>query len=544
MEKMENNNKKYDFSTNNNPMNTQQKSRSFGLFLAMFWAFFLALAISNVLSPYFSEIFGGLISGVTCILVGIVFSFVFSRMVDFIERVVLKNAFVSSPYKFAIKRTISIVAVLLVFFGIVAILLAIMVPRIIDIVEKITAGNGDGVTQIYNNVVNEICSLAQRWFGAEVSQESIKDILNQIFEGFISAVGELNDILAMSLNVLSGFGNFLLGILLAVLMLKDKEKVSRFCRRFTYAHFKKERADEICVITNNANRIMHSYVICKLIEFTMLFVSLGILYTILRLEMTWEIALVIAVFNFIPYIGVFIGIGIALLIQLCLVANFISALPAMLISTTILCLIQFNLIVPFIASSKLKVNPIISMSSTFIGGAMFGMWGMLIAPPIFAIISVIVMGNIELKENHMKYVMELNKAREQNMQDQKEQLGILPLAEELKRTEEITKQAEAETSVTTKETTPSLTEENITEKNSAGNKENASAELEVGSKTENENKTEKQVQEETLKPKEVVKNTKENKPKTSAKKQATKISGTKSAKNTTKNTAKQTKTQK
>ena len=37
----------------------------------------------------------------------------------------------------------------------------------------------------------------------------------------------------------------------------------------------------------------------------------------------------------------------------------------------------------------------------------------------------IVTGNIELKENHMKYVMELNKAREKNLQEQQEQLGIV-----------------------------------------------------------------------------------------------------------------------
>ena len=407
---------------NNSHRSNPFKIKWSGLFVALFLAFFLGLALSNVVSPYLSQILSGLLSGITPILLGIVIAFVFYKLVDFIERVLLKNAFVNSPYKFGIKRFISITAVLLILVGIVALIFSILVPKIIEIVEKLTAGGGDGGTQLYNQRVNEICALIQKLFGAEISQDSIKDILNSVFESFMQTIGYLNNILELSMNVLSGLLNVIMGLLIGILILKDKEKISRFSRRFTYANFRKDRADELCVMAGNANKILYNYIISKLIEFVIIFVSLGLTFMIIGLEFTWELALIIGLFNFIPYFGIYIGTLPAVLITL--IFDSIDSALYMAIATIIITTIEFNTIVPFITGKKLKVNSLLVVTSIIVGGAMFGVMGMLFAPPIIALISVVVMGNIELKENHKKYVEELNKAREKNLQEEQERLGL------------------------------------------------------------------------------------------------------------------------
>lgn len=520
----------------NSPKSIITKGRSFSLFFAMFWAFFLALALGNVVSPYFSNIISGLLSGITPLLLGIVVAFIFYRFVDFIERVVLKNAFAKSPYKFAIKRSISIFTVLLVIVGVLAVFLAILVPKIVDVVQRITAGSGDGGNQIYNNVVNEICNVAQRWFGAEVSQDTIKNVLNRVFEWFMTSVVQLRDVFTLSLNVISGLINVLLGMLVAILILKDKEKISRFCRRYSYTHFKKERADEICVITNNASKILYNYVICKIIEFVIIFVSLGIIYMILGLEFTWELALLIGIFNFIPYFGIYIGAIVAALITL--IFNSVNTTLYMLIATFVICTIEFNIVLPIITGSRLKVSSLVVITSIIVGGAMFGILGMLLAPPIFAIISVVITGNIELKENHMKYVMELNKAREKNQQDEKEQLGIMPLGEEL------LKKKQEETKAESKE-----------EKDKLNVEQNDSAEKEKKQEDLKEEENQKSEGENALKNKDELEQKEENKETQNTKKDASnnsksegidkskqKSSGTENVKNKAKTTANDKKT--
>ncbi len=394
----------------------------FGLFVAMFWAFFAALALSNVVSPYLSQIINGLLTGITPLLIGIIIAFIFHRLVDFTENVILKNAFKNSPFKFGIKRAISITLVMLILVGFIVIIFAILIPKIIAIVQELTTGGGDGWTQMVNNVINEICALIQRWFGAEVDQTSIRNLLKTLFESLKQTIDNIGDLMTISMSVVTGAFNFLMGLLLSILMLKDKEKITKFTRRFVYANFKKERADELCVMARNANKILFDYVICKLIEFSILFVSLGITYSIMGLKFTWENALIIGIFNFIPYFGIYIGSVPAVLLTL--IFNSVDSALYMILATVIITTLEFNILIPIITGNKLKVSSLVIASSIIIGGAMFGILGMLFAPPIAAIISVIVTGNIELKENHMRYVMELNASREKQMAEQKHNMEL------------------------------------------------------------------------------------------------------------------------
>lgn len=412
---------KFDFSNNKNGTG---KIKWFGLFGAIFWAFFIALALSNVLSPYFSQIINGLLTGIAPLLIGVVVAFIFYRLVDFTEKVILKNAFKKSPYKFALKRFISITIVMLIIVGLIFVLFSILVPKVIEVVRELTSGGGDGWDQTVNNVVNEICALIQRWFGAEVDQTSIKEFFTSIFNTLKETIFYIDSVLTLSVNIISGIFNFFIGLLLSILMLKDKEKITRFSKRFVYAHFKKEKADEICVMFNNSTKILFDYVICKLIEFAMLVVPLGIAFSILGLKFTWELAIIIGVFNFIPYFGIYIGAIPCILITL--VFNGLNPALYMTIATLIITTIDFNILIPIITGNKLKVSALVVASSIIIGGAMFGIVGMLLAPPIASIISVVITGNIELKENRMKYVMELNSSREKSRQENREEMELLP----------------------------------------------------------------------------------------------------------------------
>jgi len=397
--------------------NSPFKIKWFSLTMAMFWAFFIAMALSNVLSPYLSDIISGLLSGITPLIIGIVGAFIFHRLVNFTENVILKNAFKNSPYKFGIKRTISILTVLIVILAIFILIISILVPKIIDVVTELTTGAGDGWDQMVNNVVTEITTLIQNWFGADLDQGSVRDVLTSLFDSLKETVFYIDGLMEFSMSLVMGAINFLMGMILTVLFLKDKEKISRFSRRFVYANFKKERADEMCVLTANSGKILFDYVLCKLIEFILLFVALGVTYMLLGLRFTWELALIIGIFNFIPYYGIYIGAVPSILFTL--IFNSMDAALYMALATFIVSTIVLNILVPIITGNKLKVSALIVTASIVLGGAMFGFLGMLIAPPLAAIISVIVMGNIELKENHIKYMMQLNLAREKSKEGQK-----------------------------------------------------------------------------------------------------------------------------
>ena len=415
-------NEKFEFDPEGN------KRKPLRLFTTLFWAMLCAIALGNVISPYLSNVLKGLLTGCTSLLIGIVVAFLFAKLVDFIENKLLKNWLKNNPHKFAIKRFISIAIVVLIIIGIFVVVFSIFIPKIVEIVKQLTTGNGDGWEQMVNRIVDEICTLIQNWFGADVDQASIKNTLNSLFDSLRSTVLYIDSLLALSVNVISAIFSFIIGILIAIMILNEKERIGRFSRRFLYANFKKERADKICVMTHNASKILYNYAYCQLIQFVLLVVPLGIGYTILGLNFTWELALIIGLFNFIPYFGIYIGCVPAMLITL--VFDSMSATIYMLIVTLSITVIEFNILFPIIMGNKLKLSTFVVTASVIIGGAMFGILGMFLAPPITALISVIVMGNIEFKENKMKYLMSLQELEDERKRTE-QNIGIQPQSGEV-----------------------------------------------------------------------------------------------------------------
>lgn len=389
--------------------------RWFNIFVAVFWAFFIALALSNVLSPYFSQITKGLLAGMTPLLIGVVIAFITYRLVDGIESKLLKNAFKTSPYKFTLKRIISITLTLLVILGLITAFLAIMIPRVIDAIKELTVGGGDAWDQMVNKTVDEICELLRNWFGTDVTQSSVKEVFGGISTYVKNTIVYLGGVMQLSMSVVTAIFDFLIGFVIAVFILKDKEKISHFIRRMTYANLRKERADEMYVMAHNASTILYDYVICKLVEFVLLFVTHGVTFMCMGLKFTWELALIIAVFSLIPYFGIYIACVPVLLITI--VFDSLNSALYVLLAIFIITTVLYNFVIPFITGKKLKISSLLVICSIILGGAMFGVIGMLLAPPIAAIISVIVNGNIGLKENSMEYAMEVGEVEKKYDED-------------------------------------------------------------------------------------------------------------------------------
>lgn len=396
---------KFDFQPSPNNQRSPFRIRWSGLTLSMFIAFFLALALANLISPVLSNILNGIFNGVAPIFIGIFVAFIFYRLVNFTENVILRNAFRNSPHKFGLKRFISILIVVAIVIGIIALVFSILIPKIVSVIMELTDQSGSGWNDLVRRIVDEISALIYRWFGLEVEQESIINVLNSLFDYVSETVLYLNSIMNISVTLISSIFNFIIGLILAILMLKDKEKVARFTKRYVYSHFKKETADEMVVLTRNSSKILFDYIICKLIEFAILFITMGITYSLLGLKFTWELALIIGIFNFIPYFGVYIGGGVSAVITL--IFNSMNSALYLVLATVILTTILGNTLIPFITGNKLKVSALVVICSIIIGGAMFGIIGMFLAPPIAAILSLIITSNIELKENKMQYAMEV-----------------------------------------------------------------------------------------------------------------------------------------
>ena len=120
------------------------------------------------------------------------------------------------------------------------------------------------------------------------------------------------------------------------------------------------------------------------IVFTMITAALmlfGVKYAIL-------IAAVFGVLNMIPYIGALFANALAVLITLSTSPN-LSHTWTVLIVLSVVQLIDNNIIMTYIVSSKVKINGLITVLAVVVGEALAGVGGMFLAIPLVAVLKVI-----------------------------------------------------------------------------------------------------------------------------------------------------------
>ncbi|WP_140344631.1 AI-2E family transporter, partial [Flavobacterium sp. FPG59] len=150
----------------------------------------------------------------------------------------------------------------------------------------------------------------------------------------------------------------------------------------------KEHHHKLKDILTNIRIAINSYIVGLIIEMilvaTMTTIGLmliGVKYAILLGVMT-------GILNLIPYIGILFA-GVLSIVATLTGTPDLSIIIGVIAVTVVVQLIDNNILVPLIVSSKVEINAFISIIAIIIGGAIAGVSGMFLALPILAVIKVI-----------------------------------------------------------------------------------------------------------------------------------------------------------
>ena len=133
---------------------------------------------------------------------------------------------------------------------------------------------------------------------------------------------------------------------------------------------------------------VQSYIVGLLFQM----ISVSILTTtgfmIVGLEYAILLGVLTGILNLIPYIGILIAGALSIVASLTASPD-LSVVVGVVIVIAVTQLIDNNLIVPLIISSKVQINAFVSIVGIIIGGAIAGVAGMFLAIPLIAILKVI-----------------------------------------------------------------------------------------------------------------------------------------------------------
>ena len=157
---------------------------------------------------------------------------------------------------------------------------------------------------------------------------------------------------------------------------------------FIYRLFGKGNHSQVREIVTQTKTVIQRYLVGLLIEVVIIAVLDSTALFILGIQYAILLGIIGALLNMIPYIGGLVAVAIPMMIAIATKTSGWYALYV-LIFYYIIQLIDNNLIVPVIVSSKVKINALFSIIVVIAANALWGIPGMFLSIPLLAIVKLI-----------------------------------------------------------------------------------------------------------------------------------------------------------
>lgn len=282
-------------------------------------------------------------------------------------------------------RSFSVILTLISFFLLMYLFFIMVVPQVVESIQSIVAKCPDYVVRIndwLNNIVADNQELAEtiapytsnveEWFMSNVLpklQEVVSNISSNIIGGVYSTIKALF--------------NFILGIIIAVFLLGNKEVYCAQAKKIAYASLREERANNLINNARFANKTFGGFLSGKILDSFIIGVLTFIVVSICKIPYAMLVSVIVGVTNIIPYFGPFLGAIPTVLIILMVDPK--KALWFILI-VIIIQQIDGNIIGPKILGDSTGLSSFWVIFAITLFGGVFGVFGMFIGVPVFAVI--------------------------------------------------------------------------------------------------------------------------------------------------------------
>ena len=322
------------------------------------------------------------------IIIGIVLAYLLNPIVNFIEVWIKKylEKYITNPKKLkSISRMLSITGGWLFFGIIIAVLVAAILPTIVDSIMSMIMTFPEAIDNLL------------KWINKTIEgDEQMKQVVNELIvrgstwmESFMTGTilpqmeGYIASIMSSAVSALKLVLNVFIGFVVSVYVLTSKEKFSGQAKKIIYALFNPGQANVIIDTVRKSHELFGGFISGKLLDSLIIGIIAYIVLCIMKMPYAMLVSVIVGVTNIIPFFGPFIG---------AIPSFFIILLqdPVMslyfLIFIFILQQIDGNIIGPKILGNSTGLTAFwIVFSTTFFGG-IWGFIGMVLGVPLTAVI--------------------------------------------------------------------------------------------------------------------------------------------------------------
>lgn len=340
--------------------------------------FFIILNIGTLFS-WLGELWNMLLP----LVYGFVLAYVLNSPMNFFENKVFKFLDRKKPRR-KLRRTLAVVITVILALVVVTAFVAIIAPQlyqsIVTLVNNATS---------YIHKAEELIAVVANWLN--LSEEAIAGVnnwINDIAKNIVNQLKEwlpslLPTVIDFSKVMISGIADIIIGIVLCVYLLYNKETYFAKLKKAQYAFLPENIVDKIINVAHESHSIFTGFIVGKLLDSLMVAVICLIGCLILGVPFELLISVIVGVCNIIPVFGPVIATCITGFIVLV-----IDPLKAIwyLIFLIVLFQVDGNIIEPKILGDSTGLSAFWVMIAILVGGGLFGFIGMFIGVPTFAVL--------------------------------------------------------------------------------------------------------------------------------------------------------------
>ncbi|MFC6998819.1 AI-2E family transporter [Rufibacter roseus] len=267
----------------------------------------------------------------------------------------------------------TLICILLIILFIAAVLLAISLQA---------ASFSQDLPQIQKKL-QETLSNVQQWIQQQFGvapEEQLKFMQEQISKLSQSVNTYVKTFLSGALGLIT---SFVLVILYMFFLMWRREKYQEFLLRL----FSSENSMETKKTIEEITQVSSQYLIGRVISMLFLWVCYSIGFSIIGLDNALLLSVIAVLPTIVPYIGAFVG-GLFPILM-----SFVSGSTGMIIPVVAILAaaqtIDNNIIEPLVMGAKMDLSPIFTVVAIVLGQMLWGVAGMVLFVPMFAVIRII-----------------------------------------------------------------------------------------------------------------------------------------------------------
>lgn len=274
------------------------------------------------------------------------------------------------------------------FFGIVALLSYLIIPILVDSLGDLAVSLPERIAEAEENL--------EKWVsaGGPLSNLGLEGAVSNVFGGMSSAISNLFTTENV-MSALKGMGNVasslidvVIAFVMSVYMLAGREHLGRAVYNFAGLFIRRRTLATLRHYLRRTGHIFSKYIYGALLDALLVGVVASIGLLLFRVPYAILLGMMLGAMNLVPYFGTIIA-GVIITFVALLTNGFYIALG---VAAFILVIQQIdaNIVQPRIVADHIGLRPIyVLLGITFFGG-LFGLWGILLGPPLMGIIQMIV----------------------------------------------------------------------------------------------------------------------------------------------------------